>query len=199
MSGKPVIGIIGGIGSGKSLVAAEFARSAGKIIAGDRLGHEALKRPEIRAKLTWRWPDILGTDGEIDRQKLGAIVFADAAERQMLEAIVHPYIEWRMLEEIMAGEYDPEVWIIVLDAAILLEAGWDTLCDRIVYVDAPREQRLQRLQEQRGWSEREVEVREQAQWSLADKRARADATVDNAGSPEETALQVNRLLQEWRF
>lgn len=194
---KPVIGLIGGIGSGKSLVAAEFARRGGKVIAGDQFGHDALRQPDIRAQVAERWPQVLGPDGAVDRKKLGAIVFADPAERRALEALTHPYIGRRIAEEVAVAQTDPAYLLIVVDAAILLEAGWDRPCDRIVFVNTPRDVRLRRLHTQRGWTEKEVQAREDAQMHLAEKQSRADAVVDNAGSPAETARQVERLLAEW--
>lgn len=196
-SSKPVLGIIGGIGSGKSLVASLLAQRGGKIIAGDQLGHEALRQPEIRTKVAARWPAVADADGEVTRKKLGAIVFTNEAERTALEAFVHPYIERRIAEEIAVAQGDPGVAFVVLDAAIMLEAGWDRHCDRIIYVEVPRELRLRRLQEQRGWSEKEVEAREEAQLSLTEKSRRAGATVDNSGTPEETRRQVDNLLRAW--
>ncbi len=196
-SSKPVLGILGGIGSGKSLVAAEFAKRGGKLIAGDPLGHAALRQPDIRAKVAERWPQVIGPDGEVVRRKLGAIVFADPAERRALEAFVHPYIGRRMAEEVAAARADPNVAVIVVDAAVLLEAGWDRHCDRMVFVDVPRETRLRRLKEQRGWNEKEVEAREAAQLNLNEKRSRADAVLDNSGSPEETARKAEDLLKAW--
>ena len=196
-SRKPVLGILGGIGSGKSLVAKLLAERGGKVIAGDQLGHEALRQPDLRAKVTARWPAVADTDGEVHRKKLGAVVFADEAERKALETLVHPYIERRIAEEIAAAQGDSGVAFVVLDAAIMLEAGWDRHCDRIIYVEVPRELRLRRLQEQRGWTEKEVEAREEAQLSAADKQKRADAILDNSGTPERTAFQVDRLLALW--
>ena len=197
MNRKPVIGIIGGIGSGKSLVAAAFVERGGEVIAGDPLGHEALRQPDIRDRVAERWPHVIGPDGAVDRKKLGAVVFADPAERRALETLVHPYIERRIAEEVAAAQADPAVTAVVLDAAILLEAGWDRHCDRVVFVDVPRETRLRRLREQRGWSEKEVQAREAAQWSLTEKQRRADVVLDNAGSPEDTARQVEQRLHEW--
>src|SRR3954467_131397 len=90
---KPVIGLVGGIGSGKSRVSAALARRGGRVVAGDPLGHDALRQPAIRDRGVERWGrGVLGPDGEIDRRKLGTVVFADAAERRALEAIVQPWI-----------------------------------------------------------------------------------------------------------
>jgi dephospho-CoA kinase len=196
MNLKPVIGLIGGIGSGKSRVAAELARHGGKVIAGDQLGHEALRQPDIREKVIRRWSaQVLDDIGEVDRQKLGAIVFADPAERRELEKLVHPWIKQGFREQIAAARADPRVALIVIDAAILLEAGWHEICNYLVYVHALRPLRLERLARQRGWSAKEVEAREQAQWSLTEKASRADFAVDNSGTPEATARQVADLLR----
>jgi dephospho-CoA kinase len=195
---KLVVGLIGGIGSGKSTVAAAFARHGARVVSGDQAGHEALRDPEVRQRVVERWGrGILNEQGEIDRRRLGAIVFADPAERAALEALVHPWIERRLREQIDAAARDPGVKLIVLDAAVLLEAGWNKACDRLVYVHAPREQRLRRLAAQRGWSAKEVAAREQAQLSLADKVRRAEDAVDNSGPPEATARQVDDLLRRW--
>jgi dephospho-CoA kinase len=195
-SRKPIVGLIGGLGSGKSLVAAEFAKHGGLVISGDRLGHEALAEPEIRERIIARFgPDMVAVDGSIDRRKLGAKVFADAGERQALEALVHPFIGRRIKEEIEQANAAAEVAFIVLDAAIMLETGWNKVCDRLVYIHVPRAQRLARLARQRGWAEKEVAAREGAQISLTEKASKADFAVDNSGSVEETARQVQHLAQ----
>jgi dephospho-CoA kinase len=184
------------MGSGKSLVAELFARRGARVISGDQLGHEALRQPAIRDRVVERWGQgVLDEQGTIDRRRLGAIVFADPAERQALEAVVFPWIERRLREERAAAEADPSVSLIVLDAAIMLEAGWNKICDWLVYVHAPREVRLRRLAEGRGWKGKEVEARETAQMSLTDKVSRADYALDNSGSPEQTARQVDELLK----
>jgi dephospho-CoA kinase len=198
MGRKPVVGLIGGIGSGKSRVADQFAARGAQVVSGDALGHEALRQPPIRAKVAERWgPGVLDERGEIDRRKLGRLVFADAGQRRELEALVFPWIERRLQGEIALAQADPNVVLVLLDAAILLEAGWNRWCDWLVFVDAPREQRLRRLAEQRGWSEKEVESRERAQMPLTDKRARAGFVVDNSSSPEAAARQVEELLRHW--
>jgi dephospho-CoA kinase len=194
-----VVGLVGGMGSGKSSVAEEFTRRGARIVSGDHLGHEALAQPDIRAQVLERWgPVVLGKGGEVDRLKLAAIVFGNPAERQALEQLVFPWIERGLREEIAAAQDDPQVSLVLLDAAIMLEAGWDRLCDRLVYVHAPRDVRLRRLAAQRGWNAKEVEARESAQLALTDKVSRADYVIDNTGSPEQLARQVDDLLHRLR-
>jgi dephospho-CoA kinase len=196
-SSMPVIGLIGGIGSGKSVVAEMFRQRGAKVIAGDQLGHEALCQPDIRAALVRRWgAGVLKLDGTVDRRRLAAIVFADPQERRVLETLVFPWIERRIQEEIDAAQKQGTWTLIVLDAAIMLEAGWHKACDRIVYVHAPRTVRMRRLQEQRGWSAKEVQERESAQMSLTEKVSRADYAIDNSGPPEHVAQQVDNFLQQ---
>ncbi|MGH7169806.1 MAG: dephospho-CoA kinase [Gemmataceae bacterium] len=195
---KRVIGLIGGIGSGKSQVAAAFARQGARIIAGDQLGQAALRDPAIRARVASRWGEaILEKGGEIDRRRLGAIVFANPVERKALEAIAHPWIRRHILADIEAARQDPSVPLIVLDAAIMLEAGWNEVCDRLVYIEAPRAVRLQRVAHQRGWNEKEVDARERAQLPLTEKVVRADHVLDNSASLEHLNRQVTDLIHLW--
>ncbi|HZV05766.1 MAG TPA: dephospho-CoA kinase [Gemmataceae bacterium] len=195
---KLVVGLIGGIGSGKSQVAAAFARHGARIIAGDQLGQAALRDPDIRARVASRWGrDIVDEKGEIDRRRLAAIVFADPEERKALEAITHPWIRQRIRTEIKEACSDPRVPFVVLDAAVMLEAGWNVVCDRLVFIEAPRAKRLERVARQRGWSEKEVDSREQAQLPLTEKAIRADHVVDNSASLEHLNRQVNDLLHLW--
>lgn len=193
----PVVGLIGGIGSGKSLVAGYLAELGARVIDADKIGHEALRQPEVREQAIHRWgPAILTEEGNIDRRKLGRIVFADASERRALEAMVHPWIGRRIHEQLTHAQHDPQARFVVLDAAILLETGWDRVCDYVIYVDSPRAERLQRLQAQRGWNEKEVTAREGSQLPLEEKRGRADAIVDNSGDPAQTRRQVEQLVKK---
>lgn len=195
---KLVVGLIGGIGSGKSQVAAAFARHGARIIAGDQLAHAALRDPEVLAKVVGRWgQDALGAEGEIDRRALATIVFADPEELKALESITHPWIRGRLRAELEAARRDPNVPFIVLDAAIMLEAGWDDVCDRLVFIDAPRSVRLERLTRQRGWTEKEMDARERAQLPLTEKAIRADHVLDNSTSLEHLDRQVNDLVHLW--
>lgn len=193
---KPILGIIGGIGSGKSTVARLFAEQHGFLIAGDQLGHEALTDPAVRHKVIERFGrEIVDDHGTIDRRKLGARVFAERGELRALEERVFPYIERRIREEIALAQRKEDVDFIVLDAAIMLEAGWGKVCDRLIFVEAARAVRLERLARKHGWSEEEVAAREQMQMDLLAKKARADFVVDNGSDATAATEQVREVLK----
>jgi dephospho-CoA kinase len=194
-----VIGLVGGIGSGKSQVASLLAAHGAQIIHADQLGHEALRDSAVREKVVAAWGDrILDGTGVVDRRALGAIVFTDPEERRRLEGIVHPWITARALSEVRNACAEPEIRLIVLDAPVLLEAGWGGYCDRLLFVDVPEEIRLRRLAETRGWTPQEVRARESAQLPLTEKRVRADDVVDNSASLDELERQVGALLLRWK-
>lgn len=195
----PTIGIVGGIGSGKSLVANAMCELGGHLINADQLGHEALEQPDIKTKLVARWGNaILDDANKADRKKIGRIVFADRNELKSLESLVFPYIEKRILEEIGRAKAQIGVKCIILDAAIMIETGWQRHCDKIVFVDAPRELRLARLQDNRGWSEKELDRRESVQLPLDEKKRQADAVIVNDGDLEKVMRQVKDLLVLWK-
>ncbi|MEZ6143760.1 MAG: dephospho-CoA kinase [Zavarzinella sp.] len=198
---KPIIGLVGGIGAGKSQVGAMLVEHGGRIIAGDPLGHEALEQPEIMKKMLeiWENREITQPNGAIDRKKLAAIVFTSPVERTRLEHLVHPYIERRIREEIEKAQADHNVRFVVLDAAIMLEAGWNDVCDKLIFVDAPKDLRFARIQAQRGWTEQDFESREAVQMPVDIKRCKADAIVDNGGWIERTRQQVDEILENWRL
>lgn len=191
-----IIGIVGGVAGGKSLAARQFASLGAGVLDADRAGHEALRLPRVEAAARKRWgAEIFGPDGHIDRAKLAGVVFAPGTkaeqERIFLEQLTHPEIAGLLKRQAEAFETQG-IQVAVLDAALLFEAGWNEFCNKIVFVEAPREQRRARALA-RGWTEQEFAAREGAQESLESKRARADAIVDNSGSPEETQSQVERL------
>jgi dephospho-CoA kinase len=193
-----VIGLLGGVASGKSLVARELTRLGAGLLDADRAGHEVLRSNRVETAARQQWgPTVFGADGRIDRAKLARIVFADPPDgprqRKYLERLTHPEIGRllrREADNLAAGGRQAAV----LDAPLLLEAGWDHLCNTLIFVDAPRELRLARAR-RRGWTEEDFDRREDAQESLDLKRERADVIVDNSGSPQHTRVQVERI---WR-
>lgn len=193
-----VIGIVGGVASGKSLVADELGRRGAGLLDADRAAHEVLRMPEIEAAVRRRWgPGVFGADGRIDRARLARIVFAGPPEgpqeRRHLEQLTHPEIGHLLARQSERLEAAGRA-AAVLDAPLLLEAGWDKLCSALVFVDAPRGVRLARAAA-RGWSEADFTAREDAQKSVSAKRERADFVIDNSGSLEQTRSQIERLWQ----
>jgi dephospho-CoA kinase len=198
----PVIGLIGAIGSGKSQAASLLKVRGALVIDADALGHEALEQPEIRRRLIERFGPKVTRGGNdpacsscrIDRQALGSVVFADPSALHDLEAIVHPEIR-RRCESIVDREIAAaRVPIIVLDAALLLEAGWDELCDLVVFIDAPRALRLRRVMEGRGWTDAMLATREAAQWTDAAKRSGSHSVIRNDSTLEELEHGINAIL-----
>jgi dephospho-CoA kinase len=193
-----ILGLLGGIGSGKSAVATELARHGGLVINADQFGHEALRQPELQRQVIAHFgQNIVDAAGAIDRKKLGAKVFADGKQLRALEAIVFPYIGQRIREEIDRSRRRAVVRFIVLDAAVMLEAGWNDVCDKLIFVDAPRSLRLERVRQQRGWSEADLQAREALQLPLEEKRRRADAVIRNDGASPASGAQVESLLRQW--
>lgn len=189
---KFVIGLTGSIGAGKSTVAELLARRYGaEVINADALGHEALQT--FSDAIVKRFgPEVL-EEGRISRPKLGRIVFADAGQRQALEAILHPAIRRRAEERIATSQAK----LVVLDAALLLEADWHTICWCVIMVDAPRETRLARVAARSGWDDKELALREAAQMPLTLKRQRANHVIVNDGSLDDLGRQVEHLIQRW--
>lgn len=194
----PVLGLIGEIGGGKSTVAGRLVEHGASVIDADVVGHQRLAEPSIRDRIVERFgPGVRDVSQlGIDRHALGAIVFHDPNALRDLEAILHPSMRERFVEMIAELSGAPGRPLIVLDAAVLLEAGWDDLCDRIVFVEAPRPERLRRVSATRGWSEETLAARERSQWSAEAKRQRADRVIVNDGSRDRLEIEVDRLL-DW--
>ncbi len=197
----PVIGLLGGVGAGKSSVArAAAADRRALVVDADRIGHELLDAPEVRALVVDRFgSDVLAEDGSIRRPALAQLVFGsdDPGAKADLERILHPRIgrevERRIGEAVRSSE-PPE--FVLLDAALMLEAGWAERCDLLVFVDTPRARRVRHVVEGRGWTEAELDRREAAQMPVDEKRRRADLVLDNDGPLEAVAERFLQLVDE---
>jgi dephospho-CoA kinase len=197
------LGLVGGIASGKSVVAGCFRDLGAVVLDADQAGHAALREPDVIAALVARWGDrILDSGGQISRREVARIVFArgDVQEREFLEGITHPRIQMRLQQELAKAQASvPPPRVVVLDAALLFEAGWDTLCDKILFVDAPRDVRLERAVA-RGWSAEQFAAREAAQMPVDEKRRRCDLIIRNVRTLEDirnvVRLTWNDLLGE---
>jgi len=189
------VGLLGGVASGKSLVANKLREFGAVVLDADRTGHEVLRLPQIKKAAGTRWGNgIFGPDDEIDRKRLAAIVFAqtDAGreELQYLESLTHPEIGRRLQEQLRSLDQQG-VKVASLDAPVMLKAGWERFCSQIWFIDAPWGVRLERAKG-RGWSQDEFRARELAQEPIEQKRQLADLVLDNSGDIAPTHQQIER-------
>lgn len=193
-----IIGLAGGVGSGKSTVARAFERLGCVVSDSDRDTDAVLARQPTRDQLrAWWGPDVISPDGSVNRSAVARIVFNDPEQRRRLEGLIHPQVraarDDRIAEAARSGA--PAV---IIDAPLLFEAGLDADCDAVVYVDAPREVRLDRVQRTRGWDAAELDRREKAQLPLERKRSGSDYVVINTGGADQIDQQVESVLRAIR-
>ena len=188
MSGRPLLlGLTGNIATGKSTVAGMLAELGAEVIDADQVAHQAMRAGSAaHARIVEVFgADILGTDGEIDRKRLGTIVFADPEALARLEGIVHPATLDAINRRIAASRANA----VVVEAIKLIEAGMADLCDSVWVTTCRPDQQVMRVQG-RGLSRAEAEQRVKAQPPPEEKIARADVVVDTSGSLSETRAQV---------
>jgi dephospho-CoA kinase len=194
-AGKPVIGIAGGIGSGKSFVARLFGEMGCAVVDSDAQVRAAYRDPAIRGTIRQWWGDgMFLADGEINRPAVAKKVFGDETERRRLERLIHPWVAEARRRELSAAAEDPQVVAYVWDTPLLFEAGLDGECDAVVFVDAPFEQRLGRVRQARGWDEAELLRREKSQWPLDKKQRISDYVVTNTADADDARGQVREVL-----
>lgn len=214
-----VVGLTGGIASGKSFVADCFVSLGSERINADQIGHQVLREADVVQAIANQWGEsVLQSDGQVDRRELAKRVFQKVdgktyretdtvlesreklknAELEILESITHPRIGERIREQLNQFKLNSKKPAVVLDAPVMFKAGWDQACDRIVFVHAELEIRQQRAT-QRGWSEDELMRREADQLPLEAKRDRSTDFIDNSNSQEMTIQQINQLWQDWNL
>lgn len=193
-SGVLVLGIAGGIGSGKSAVAAAAAHLGCVVVDSDKESRAALDRTDVKDALVGWWGgSVLDESGAVDRKKVAEIVFRDPAQRQRLEGLLHPLVRQSRAEMVKRAAARG-VRVVIVDAPLLFEAGVDRECDAVVFVDAPEAIRLERVRQTRGWTKEELERREAAQLDLVEKRRRCRYVVTNSGDQAALAAAVESVL-----
>ena len=203
-AGKPIIGIVGGIGSGKSHVAGLFAELGCLVIDSDAQVREAYRDPAVLATIReWWGGDVFRPDGTLDRSAVAGKVFGDPAEKRRLEALIHPLVHAAREQAMRGAAGDPQVVAYVWDTPLLLEVGLRDQCDAIVFVDAPFEARLARVRATRGWDEAELVRREKSQMPLDTKRRLSEYPLNNAAhagadvsGSTDLREQVRRVLSQ---
>jgi dephospho-CoA kinase len=189
-----VIGLTGNFGTGKTTVSQILAELGAVIIDADKLGHELLQPDaETYGEIVAAFgKSILKPNGEIDRNKLGKLVFADAAALNRLNRILHPRI-YEIAERKVEEYRKADTRIVVLEAALLIEAGWMPFVDQVWVTTAPEAAIVRRLKSQRGLKEEQILARLQAQMSSEEKVKQADVVINTDCSPDELRKRVTEL------
>lgn len=207
---KPLIGVAGGIGSGKSTVAralAACAVSAGDpdraVIDSDRIAHDVIQSPAVKDQLAAWWGradtaqgGIFTSDGAVDRRAVARRIFNAPTERQHLESLIHPRVAEARAQRLAQLQQDPAVTAIVIDSPLLFETGLNAQCDATIFIHVPQNTRFARLQATRGWSENDLLSREKNQLPLEKKQQLADYVIDNGGTQAATLGQVRRVFSQ---
>ncbi|BDG05948.1 dephospho-CoA kinase [Anaeromyxobacter oryzae] len=194
-----VVGLTGGIASGKSTFAALLRARGLPVVDADALAREVVTAgsPALARIAAEFGPAVLAPDGTLDRRRLAARVFADPEARRRLEAITHPAIRQAMVAETLRLAAEGHE-LVFYDAPLLFEVGLDTALDSVVVVFAPREVQRERLVRRDGLAPEDADARLAAQLPLDEKAARADFVVENTGAPEALAGKADRLVADLR-
>lgn len=192
-----IVGLTGGIATGKSLVAGEMKRLGASVVDADQVARDVVEpgMPAFEEIVREFGPGVVGPDKKLDRKKLGAIVFADRAALKRLNSITHPRIRERMKEEAKRLEAGGR-GIVVLDIALLIENGVKYDMDRIMVVYADREQQERRLMGRDGLTREEAQNRLACQMDIKEKLGYADFVIDNSGTVERTLEQTRAAYQK---
>ena len=190
-----MLGIVGGLAGGKSTAARLLAKRGARVVDADAIGHEVLRRPDVKEALASAFgDDVVRAEGCVDHARLAEAVFGDAERVRRLNSIVHPVIINLIRREVARLRRTPDVPLVVLDAPLLLETGLHTqMCQAVLFVDAPAQLRRERAKRERGLTPEQFARREQAQLPLDAKARAADYCVTNAGSVEELDRRLDAL------
>ena len=191
-----VVGLTGSIGTGKSEAARLLETLGASVISSDQVGHEAYTpTTDAWEQVVAEFGDgILGEDGEIDRRKLGAIVFSDPGKLDNLNQIMHPRMA-RMVSDKIETLRTQGVEVVVVEAALLFEAGWDSLVEEVWVTDSPEQMVVERLKKRNGLSEEEARKRISSQMDRSERMEKADFVIDNSGDVAELEGAVKELWQ----
>jgi dephospho-CoA kinase len=191
-----LVGLTGGIGSGKTTVARMLAERGAIVVDADELARDALRPGTRTFEQVWALfgDDVVTPDGELDRAAIAAIVFADQEKRRALESITHPEV-FRLLAEAVEWHRDTDN-VVVFDAPLIIETGFHEACDVVVVVTASEEQRMARLERDRGMSPAEASVRIAAQIGAEEREAVADVVIENDGDLGQLEARIDELWHE---
>jgi dephospho-CoA kinase len=192
---KPVIGILGGIASGKSTLAKELENRGCAVIDADAIAKQLLQTDDVKKRIRDQFGGgVFDTAGQVDKAKLAEMVFAGTASVEAINAIVHPKVLKRTERLIAQYQDDPAVKAVVLDIPLLLETGWEKRCDKLIFVDCSRPARLERASKKGVFDENQLKKRENFQISLDKKQKIAHYIVDNNEDLSELTKQIGEIF-----
>ncbi len=193
-----VIGITGGVGAGKSRIL-NFLKETfhARVFEADKAGHQVMEpgTKGFREILSVFGQEILGEDGRIDRESLGALVFSDGEKRIRLDRIIHPAVKEMAVEEIARAREEGEASLFVIEAALLIEDHYEEICEELWYIYADRKVRRERLRTFRGYPEEKITAIFESQLSDEKFREHCQEVIDNSGSIEKAYEQIRELLK----
>jgi len=193
-------GLTGGIAAGKTTVANRFAELGAEVIRADEVAHRVVEPdgPAYAAVVARFGDGILGPDGRIERARLARIVFGDPVELSALNALVHPHVREESEQRMERCAREGRAWLVIYDAALLVETGYHRRLDRLVVVRCSPATQVRRLQQRDGMSEEHARARIRAQAPLEDKLDAADYVIDTEGTLEQTREQTDRVYGDLR-
>ncbi len=199
----PVIGIVGGIASGKSEVAKLLAQRGATVLDADKISRELLKESAVIEEIVGHFGrSVLDSNLQIDRTSLAALVFGNSdpqrSNRETLERILHPRVRTRLNAQVEASKSNPSTRLIVLDIPLLFEVGWNDVCQGVLFVDAPDSVRWARASH-RGWTQENWQLRENSQLPLQEKRRRSTWVIQNDGDLDQLSKKVDEFLEAASF
>lgn len=195
-----IIGLTGGIGSGKSTVSDILKEQGIPVVDGDRIAREVVEphRPAYDEVVRVFGTEVLQQDGTLNRKHIGEIVFSDPEKLSMLNSITHKEI-YRVILERLESLKETGTTLVFLDVALLFETGFDQLTDRVWVVDAPDAVRVERIQKRDGLREEEILKRIQSQMSREMRNTKGDLVLDNSKGREELKAQILQELKQYEF
>lgn len=194
---KPIIGVCGGIGSGKSFIAHEFERLGAVVLVSDDIAKSIYYRADVKAQLReWFGEDVFDKMGAISRVKMADKVFGDKKAKAKIEKLIHPLVAEARDQMVEYANSHDHLHAVVLDSPLLVEKGLHKQCDHVIFVDTPAKKRYERVKSSRGWTKQEWERRENQQIPLDKKRALAHSIIKNESSEDSVFLQVQEIFDK---
>lgn len=197
------VGITGGVGAGKTEILKFLAEQEKiEVMLADEIAHELMEPDGAcyeKLKELFAGDAVFGADGKIERNRMAEVIFSDAAKREKLNDIVHPAVKTYVMERVKKEREKKELRVLVLEAALLIEEGYDSICDELWYIYTTEKKREKRLMQNRGYSKEKVAQIFKSQLTEETYRKYCRVVIDNNGTKEDAVRQVAELLKRKEY